>query len=580
MKSTAKSSTSDGLGLVHAMFAAGDVAGAFRQLLSLRKKSPRNTQVQKVLANMAARAGNDIPDSPKLTRELVRCLDDRQGDAREIMCAAGVILGRDSRFSGMLSLLASGRMDSNRDALLAGDFAPLFKNPLFSALLTTSCLTNVKYEMAMTALRRLLLDSVSAATPSLEVVTQVGLDFCAALAQQCWLNEYVYGLEAGEGEAAGRLRGELLKSIDVSKRGDRWLAARLAVFLMYHPFDALSVDPADWSRWETQWPSPLHWVLKVRAEAEVERRLKTTIRSTAEPKDLTSREVQAQYESHPYPRWFGLSLTWRTSVGKHLSEQFPHFRPPEFLFQPVRLLNAGCGTGREVLSVHATWQTAEITAVDLSMSSLAYAARMAQVHGVDDEIEFVQADILELPALFRDTEPFDVICSSGVLHHMEDPLQGWRALMQVLRPGGVMRIGLYSATARRQVLRAREMIGEQGLDASPDGIRRFRQAVFKSADPELSALARFSDLFNMSGCRDLLFHVREWDYTLPDIRRFLDELGLELIGFEGIEGAKAAYARAFPDDASMTNLDHWTIWERRHPDTFAAMYNMVVRKPL
>ena len=51
---------------------------------------------------------------------------------------------------------------------------------------------------------------------------------------------------------------------------------------------------------------------------------------------------------------------------------------------------------------------------------------------------------------------FDIIESVGVLHHMEDPIEGWRSLVDVLKPSGLMKIGLYSNLARRHIDDARE----------------------------------------------------------------------------------------------------------------------------
>ena len=59
-------------------------------------------------------------------------------------------------------------------------------------------------------------------------------------------------------------------------------------------------------------------------------------------------------------------------------------------------------------------------------------------------VSYGQADILELGRLGR---TFDVVDVGGVLHHMAEPLTGWRVLVSLLRPGGLMRVALYS-TAR------------------------------------------------------------------------------------------------------------------------------------
>ena len=92
-----------------------------------------------------------------------------------------------------------------------------------------------------------------------------------------------------------------------------------------------------------------------------------------------------------------------------------------------------------------------VLAVDLSLASLAYAKRKSAELGVAN-IEYRQADILTLGTL---EERFDIIECSGVLHHMAQPFEGWRVLASLRKPGGRMRIGLYSEAGRGQVVRAR-----------------------------------------------------------------------------------------------------------------------------
>ncbi|MEK7327813.1 MAG: class I SAM-dependent methyltransferase [Chloroflexota bacterium] len=87
----------------------------------------------------------------------------------------------------------------------------------------------------------------------------------------------------------------------------------------------------------------------------------------------------------------------------------------------------------------------DVLAVDLSRASLAYAVRMAERFGVTS-VTFQQADILEMGELDR---RFHLIDCGGVLHHLKDPLKGWRVLVGLLEPDGLMKIALYSSRARR-----------------------------------------------------------------------------------------------------------------------------------
>ena len=100
---------------------------------------------------------------------------------------------------------------------------------------------------------------------------------------------------------------------------------------------------------------------------------------------------------------------------------------------------AGCGTGNH--SIIATrYKNANILAVDLSLSSLAYAKRKTEELGYKN-IEYLHADILDLNKL---NKKFDVIESSGVLHHMKDPIAGLKVLVDILEPHGFLKLGLYS----------------------------------------------------------------------------------------------------------------------------------------
>src|SRR5260221_14014676 len=93
-----------------------------------------------------------------------------------------------------------------------------------------------------------------------------------------------------------------------------------------------------------------------------------------------------------------------------------------------------------------------------------------------DHVEAAQADILQLPSVGR---TFDVIDSAGVLVPFGAPMEGWRLLLSILRPGGVMRLGLYSEFARQCIVAGRQLIAERGLGSSADDIRSFRHDVLQ-----------------------------------------------------------------------------------------------------
>ena len=87
------------------------------------------------------------------------------------------------------------------------------------------------------------------------------------------------------------------------------------------------------------------------------------------------------------------------------------------------------------------------------------------------------------------------------------------------------------------------------------------------------------DFYSVSSCRDLLFHVQEHRFTLPEIDHMLQGLGLRFVGFElNDPEAVAAYRSGYPDDPEMTDLGQWDRFEQDHPDLFIAMYQFWCQK--
>ena len=216
-------------------------------------------------------------------------------------------------------------------------------------------------------------------------------------------------------------------------------------------------------------------------------------------------------------------------------------------------------------------------AIDLSRNSLAYAKRKSRELGVDN-IEFAHGDILELNQL---ADRFDLIESVGVLHHLKNPLDGWRVLTNLLKPNGIMRIGLYSQLARRSIHQARDYFHDMGFSATPAGIREARQALL-SNKPDLAAnFVKTEDFFSVANCRDLFFNVQEKCFTIPEIAHMLEELGLVFLGFEfyGDGQTIQRFRERYGPGAPMRDLDKWHSFEQIYPDTFLRMYEFYVQHP-
>ncbi|MFL6574363.1 MAG: class I SAM-dependent methyltransferase, partial [Burkholderiales bacterium] len=395
---------------------------------------------------------------------------------------------------------------------------------LFLLLLEHALVADEGFEREMTALRGKLL-----ASPSLEP--------CCALAQQCFLNEYVW--TEGEAETARLL--ELERSAKTP--------LELAALAMYRPLHGRHEPPGGGDAFERMWR-------RLVEEPAIERA--STIASLTAVRDEVSRRVQAQYETNPYPRWQRAPVPGAFPLPRMLRSLFPHADPAQLAAPDAPdILIAGCGTGRHAAITAQLQAHGRVLAVDISRASLAYAMRRCAELGLAN-IRFAQADLLELGAL---EERFDLIECSGVLHHTREPLEGWRVLVSLLKDGGFMKLGLYSEAARRNIVAAREWV--KGLSVS-----EARRRIFElPANHPARAVTSLRDFYSASGARDLVLHVQEHRFTIPQLASAIAELGVEFLGFE------------LPGKKLSMSLEQWDAYETANPDTFASMYQFWIRKP-
>lgn len=447
-------------------------------------------------------------------------------------------------------------------------FSAGHQNTLLLHLLESATVTDAALEGWLTAARAAMLDeALKQAVPE-----DASLEFRAALARQCFINEYAWIVSARETNQV-RLLEEQVNA--VLEAGGLPSAHAMLAFACYHPLHTLSfVD----TLLQDFWPDAVRAVLRQQIEeVRQEAQWRATVpRLTAIDED-TSCRVQQQYEENPYPRWTRSSLfPAPLSLDDRIRTQVPNAR-----FRPlgqrdaIDILVAGCGTGRHSTETASHYRGARVLAIDLSASSLGYAMRKSHELG-QCHIEYAQADILQLATLDR---RFDLIEAVGVLHHLADPESGWRALLPLLQPGGIMLIGLYSGIARAPVAAARRFISERGFPASAGGIRQCRKAFMDWDCPDaLRQLTAFGDFYGVSACRDLLFHAQEHHTTLPAIGALLDRFGLDFVGLRVEPAVLHRFRARFPDECAVHDLNLWHQYETENPETFIGMYQFWVQK--
>jgi len=288
--------------------------------------------------------------------------------------------------------------------------------------------------------------------------------------------------------------------------------------------------------------------------------------------DPVTRGVADQYRRWPYPSWSRVT-TPRPKTVPAAVEEVDGGRPSG-LPVAAEILVAGCGTGREAALIALGFPDARTIAIDISTASLAYAAERCAAAGIAG----VDFRLLDLHRAAELGTAFDFITCSGVLHHLPDPEAGWAALAGALKPGGAMRVMVYSRIARLRVQAARTYIADLlGRPIDDDLLRDVRRRLIGKA---AHLLAGSQDFYTLGGIHDLLLHRHEDPFDVPRIVRALDRLGLELLAFDlPTPFHRARYRREHPDDPAFRDVKAWAALEMKEPLLFRGMYKFWCRKP-
>jgi tetratricopeptide (TPR) repeat protein/SAM-dependent methyltransferase len=506
-----------------ALMEGGDLTQALTAIQrSIEIEESENT---KLVFVQCVRNLNFIPHGIDLRENLIRALSEPWGRPIDVAKFAGNLLKLNGATSACINRVTRAwpkRLPA-QELFSPSEFAEVCDDRLFRCLLESTLVCDIELERVLTATRCTMLEAASAGIDSHQV-EENALRFFCAVAQQCFINEYIFAYMDHEIKQAERLRALLIEAL---ASGTSYPELWLVVVAAFFPLAGLPMADLILDR---HWSAPVAaLVTRQVRERQEERQLQTSVPRLTPIEDGVSLLVKQQYEESPYPRWMKAAPVGKSiTIDGYLRRQFPLVSLRNVAKKRcVEILVAGCGTGQHSIETAQRFIGAQVLAVDLSLTSLCYAKRKTRELGLNN-IEYAQADILQLGSIGR---AFDAIEASGVLHHLADPMAGWRLLLSMLRPGGFMRLGLYSKMARQDIVDARRFIAERGYRPSAEDIRRCRQELTSFGDgTPLKRVTELSDFFSTSACRDLLFHVQEHQLTLREISAFLTQNRLEFLG--------------------------------------------------
>jgi len=432
----------------------------------------------------------------------------------------------------------------------------------FIKLLDTSVLCDIELEKIIKKIRSELLFSIYDISENSLIKK-----FQGVLASHCFLNEYLYTINSKERDAINSLERNVFKKLKSGQQPNSSEILCLASFRALYDYDwhELLINNSEINAiFETQI-----------VEKQVEDKLKLSIKKLTEISNETSLTVQEQYEKNPYPRWKYLQKSISSKNLSDICEELNLKIYDENIkkIKNPKILIAGCGTGQQSIEAAARYKNCNVIAVDISSSSLAYAKRKSEEFGIQN-IEYIQADILDIPKL---DIMFDVIHCTGVLVCMENPFLGLKTLSDNLKRGGLIKLGYYSELARSNIVVIRKEIEKAGIANNYSEMINFRDLIIKSNQKHHIEVSRYADFYSVSAIRDMLFHVEEKRFSLPQISMDLDGCGLKFCGFDE-KKVIDNFISAYNSKDGLYNLDQWNSYEQENPKIFMGMYQFWAQK--
>ena len=274
--------------------------------------------------------------------------------------------------------------------------------------------------------------------------------------------------------------------------------------------------------------------------------------------------VARQYERWAYPAPIHDLRAWLVDNWQWFDPSHAHrlFWPDRETPAGMEILVAGCGTNQAAVFALNN-PGARVVGIDVSATSLAHQALLRDTHGLSN-LELHRLPIEDAGTLGR---TFDLVVSTGVLHHMADPVAGLRSLAGCLKPHGVAALMLYARYGRIGVEMMQSVFRDMELRLDEPSLHLVRDALanLPADHPVASYRAIASDLDDDAGVLDTFLHVRERSYTMDECREFVASAGL---AFQGLffrapyHPPPAEPGTFFAQVASMPPERQWSVMER------------------
>jgi 2-polyprenyl-3-methyl-5-hydroxy-6-metoxy-1,4-benzoquinol methylase len=259
---------------------------------------------------------------------------------------------------------------------------------------------------------------------------------------------------------------------------------------------------------------------------------------------MTEAKVKNMYTDFVYPAYDEMLdekapelIQTRQNNLKFFSHYF--YKGRKTNFDNFKILFAGAGLGSCLIHLALLlkkYKNIKITAIDLSPSSLEILRKRLDIYKIEG-VEIIEMSLLDLDP--EKVGKFDMINCVGVLHHLENPSLGLRALKNVLEDDGFMEVMVYGKIGRTGIYQMQDLLKMANKEVEElDYSTKLEN--YKKIYPFLQQNNWFKksemlgpDHLTMgdNGVIDLLLHHQDRAYTIPELYHWVEGEDLNIVEF-------------------------------------------------
>ena len=243
----------------------------------------------------------------------------------------------------------------------------------------------------------------------------------------------------------------------------------------------------------------------------------------------TDDPLEQQYSRWVYPEPLtSLRRVWQ-NCDPSLHHQHYAYWPDRAYWPGMRILVAGCGSNQAANIAYRNPKAA-VLGIDVSAPALAHEQFLKDKYGLNNlALEHFSIDQIAVRE-----EMFDLIVTTGVLHHLPDPGAALAQLGRLLTPHGVICVMVYGRYFRTGVYMMQDLFRRLGLGQTAEDVALVRATLANLQPDHLlrNYMRAVEDIGHDSGIVDTFLHSSDRAYTVEECVALVEGASLRFQGWQ------------------------------------------------